>query len=307
MKTRYIIRRLLLMIPVLMGVSLIVFSLVRLIPGDPAELLLGEDYTQEAAEELRAEWGLDKPIHIQYLIFLKQLLRGDLGDSIRSGRPVTQELSERFKNTVQLAILAVILASVIGISAGIIAGTRPFSLIDSLTMVGAVAGVSMPVFWLGLMLIYLFAVNLNWLPAVGIGGIRHLILPGITLSAFTMATIARQSRSSMLEVMEQDYITTARSKGLTESGVIRRHAIKNAMIPIITVQGVMMGRLLGGSIVTETVFAYPGMGKLLIDGIVGRDYPIVQGAILLYALSFSMINLVVDLIYVFFDPRIVYD
>jgi peptide/nickel transport system permease protein len=307
MKTRYIIRRLLLMIPVLMGVSLIVFSLVRLIPGDPAELLLGEDYTQEAAEELRAEWGLDKPIYIQYLIFLKQPLRGDLGDSIRSGRPVTQELSERFKNTVQLAILALILASVIGISAGIIAGTRPFSLIDSLTMVGAVAGVSMPVFWLGLMLIYLFAVNLNWLPAVGIGGIRHLILPGITLSAFTMATIARQSRSSMLEVMEQDYITTARSKGLTESGVIRRHAIKNAMIPIITVQGVMMGRLLGGSIVTETVFAYPGMGKLLIDGIVGRDYPIVQGTILLYALSFSMINLVVDLIYVFFDPRIVYD
>ena len=307
MKTRYIIRRLLLMIPVLMGVSLIVFSLVRLIPGDPAELLLGEDYTQEAAEELRAEWGLDKPIYTQYLIFLKQLLRGDLGDSIRSGRPVTQELSERFKNTVQLAILAVILASVIGISAGIIAGTRPFSLIDSLTMVGAVAGVSMPVFWLGLMLIYLFAVNLNWLPAVGIGGIRHLILPGITLSAFTMATIARQSRSSMLEVMEQDYITTARSKGLTESGVIRRHAIKNAMIPIITVQGVMMGRLLGGSIVTETVFAYPGMGKLLIDGIVGRDYPIVQGAILFYALSFSMINLVVDLTYVFFDPRIVYD
>jgi peptide/nickel transport system permease protein len=307
MKTRYIFRRLLLLIPVLIGVSVIVFSLVRLIPGDPAELLLGEDYTQEAAEELRAEWGLDKPIYIQYLIFLKQLLQGDLGTSIRSGRPVTQELLQRFKNTVQLAILAVILASAIGISAGIIAGTRPFSLIDSLTMVGSVAGVSMPVFWLGLMLIYLFAVNLNWLPAVGIGGIKHLILPGITLSAFTMATIARQSRSSMLEVMEQDYITTARSKGLTESGIIRRHAIKNAMIPIITVQGVMVGRLLGGSIVTETVFAYPGMGKLLIDGIVGRDYPIVQGAILFYALSFSMINLVVDLIYVFFDPRIVYD
>lgn len=295
------------MVPVLIGVSVIVFSLVRLIPGDPAELLLGEDYTQEAAEELRAEWGLDKPIYIQYLIFLKQLLHGDLGDSIRSGRPVTQELSERFKNTVQLAIFAAILASVMGISTGIIAGTRPFSLIDSLTMVGAVAGVSMPVFWLGLMLIYLFAVNFNWLPAIGIGGIKHLILPGITLSAFTMATIARQSRSSMLEVMEQDYITTARSKGLTESRIIRRHAIKNAMIPIITVQGVMIGRLLGGSIVTETVFAYPGMGKLLIDGIVGRDYPIVQGTILLYALSFSMINLVVDLTYVFFDPRIVYD
>lgn len=307
MKTRYIIRRLLLMLPVLIGVSMIVFSLVRLMPGDPAELLLGEDYTQEAVQELRAEWGLDKPIYIQYLIFLKQLLRGDLGDSVRSGRPVTRELVERFKNTVQLAILAVILASVIGISAGVIAGTRPFSLIDSLTMVGAVAGVSIPVFWLGLMLMYLFAVNLNWLPAVGIGGIKHLILPGITLSAFTMATIARQARSSMLEVMEQDYITTARSKGLTETRIIRRHAIKNAMIPIVTVLGVMVGHLLGGSIVTETVFAYPGMGKLLIDGIVGRDYPIVQGAILLYALSFSMINLIVDLTYVFFDPRIVYD
>lgn len=295
------------MLPVLVGVSVIVFSLVRLMPGDPAELLLGEDYTQEAAEELRAEWGLDKPIYIQYLIFLKQLLRGDLGDSVRSGRPVTQELWQRFKNTVQLAILAVILASVIGISAGVIAGTRPFSLVDNLTMVGAVAGVSIPVFWLGLMLMYLFAVNLNWLPAVGIGGIKHLILPGITLSAFTMATIARQARSSMLEVMEQDYITTARSKGLTESHTIRRHAIKNAMIPIVTVLGVMIGHLLGGSIVTETVFAYPGMGKLLIDGIVGRDYPIVQGAILLYALSFSMINLIVDLTYVLFDPRIVYD
>lgn len=307
MKTRYIVRRLLLMLPVLIGVSVIVFSLVRLMPGDPAELLLGEDYTQEAAEELRAEWGLDKPIYIQYLIFLKQLLRGDLGTSIRSGLPVTQELTGRLKNTVQLAILAVILASAIGISAGVIAGTRPFSLIDSLTMVGAVAGVSIPVFWLGLMLMYLFAVNLNWLPAVGIGGIKHLILPGITLSAFTMATIARQARSSMLEVMEQDYITTARSKGLTESRTIRRHAIKNAMIPIVTVLGVMIGHLLGGSIVTETVFAYPGMGKLLIDGIVGRDYPIVQGAILLYALSFSMINLIVDLTYVFFDPRIVYD
>jgi len=307
MKTRYIVRRLLLMLPVLIGVSVIVFSLVRLMPGDPAELLLGEDYTQEAAEELRAEWGLDKPIYIQYLIFLKQLLRGDLGTSIRSGLPVTQELTSRFKNTVQLAILAVILASAIGIFAGVIAGTRPFSLIDSLTMVGAVAGVSIPVFWLGLMLMYLFAVNLNWLPAVGIGGIKHLILPGITLSAFTMATIARQARSSMLEVMEQDYITTARSKGLTESRTIRRHAIKNAMIPIVTVLGMMIGHLLGGSIVTETVFAYPGMGKLLIDGIVGRDYPIVQGAILLYALSFSMINLIVDLTYVFFDPRIVYD
>lgn len=295
------------MIPVLIGVSMIVFSLVRLIPGDPVELLLGEDYTLEAAEALRARWGLDKPIHVQYLIFLEQLLHGNLGFSIRSGRPVAQELMERFKNTVQLAILAAILASAVGILAGIVSGTRPFSLIDSLTMVGAVAGVSIPVFWMGLMLMYLFAVKFQWLPAVGIGSIRHLILPVFTLSAFTMATIARQTRSSMLEVMEQDYIMTARSKGLTERHIIRGHAIKNAMIPVITVQGVMAGRLLGGSIVTETVFAYPGMGKLLIDGIIGRDYPIVQGAILLYALTFSMINLLVDLTYVFFDPRIVYD
>lgn len=303
----YILRRLLLMLPVLLGVSVIIFSLIRFIPGDPVELLLGQDYTQEAAEALRAKWGLDRPMYIQYWFFLKQLFKGDLGRSIRSGRPVTTELGERLKNTVQLAAFAAILASVIGILAGLIAGTRPSSWIDGLTMLGAVAGVSIPVFWLGLMLIYLFAVKLQCLPAVGIGSFRHLILPGITLSAFTMATIARQTRSSMLEVLEQDYIRTARSKGLAEWRIIGSHALKNAMIPIITVQGVMVGQLLGGSIVTETVFAFPGMGKLLIDGILGRDYPIVQGAILLYAVSFSLINLLVDLTYAFFDPRIVYD
>jgi len=301
------LRRLLLTIPVLLGVSVIVFSLVRLIPGDPIELMLGEDYSKEAAEELRAEWGLDKPLLVQYWAFLRQLFQGNLGISIRSGRPVTAELGVRLKNTVQLAAFAAVLASIVGILSGSLAGTRPFTLCDGLTMLGAVAGVSIPVFWLGLMLIYVFAVKLQWLPAVGSGSFRHLILPGITLSAFTMATIARQTRSSMLEVMEQDYVTTARSKGLAERQIILRHALKNAMIPIITVQGVMAGRLLGGSIVTETVFAFPGMGKLLIDGIQGRDYPIVQGAILLYALTFSLINLLVDLAYAFLDPRIVYD
>jgi len=305
--TAYIIRRLLLVIPVLLGVSFIVFLTIRFIPGDPAEILLGEDYTQEAVEALRAEWGLDKPLLIQYGLFLGQLLRGNLGISIRSGQPITRELAVRFKNTLQLALVAAALASVIGIAAGVIAGTRPFSLMDMLTMAGAVAGVSIPVFWLGLMLMYAFAVKLHWLPAVGVGTVKHLVLPGITLSAFTMATIARQTRSSVLEVMEQDYITTARSKGVTEKNVLLRHAIKNAMIPIITVQGVMIGRLLGGSIITETVFAYPGMGKLLIDGLMGRNYPVVQGVILLYAVTFSLVNLVVDLSYALFDPRIAYD
>lgn len=303
----YIIRRLLLVIPVLLGVSLIVFLTVRFIPGDPAEILLGEDYTEEAVEALRAEWGLDRPLFVQYGLFLRQILQGNLGTSIRSGQPVTRELAIRFKNTLQLAAIAAVLASVIGIGAGIVAGTRPFSLVDMLTMAGAVAGVSIPVFWLGLMLMYLFAVKLQLLPAVGVGTIKHLVLPGITLSAFTMATVARQTRSSVLEVMEQDYITTARSKGVAEKRVVLRHAIKNAMIPVITVQGVMIGRLLGGSIVTETVFAYPGMGKLLIDGLMSRNYPVVQGVILLYAVTFSAVNLVVDLAYGLFDPRIVYD
>lgn len=295
------------MIPVLLGVSFIVFLAIRFIPGDPAETLLGEDYTQEAAEALRREWGMDKPLLIQYGLFLKQIVRGNLGTSVRSGQPVTRELAIRFTNTLQLALMAALLASVIGISAGVIAGTRPFSLMDMLTMAGAVAGVSVPVFWLGLMLMYAFAVKLHLLPAVGVGTIKHLVLPGITLSAFSMATVARQTRSSVLEVMEQDYITTARSKGVAEKSVVLRHAIKNAMIPVITVQGVMIGRLLGGSIVTETVFAYPGMGKLLIDGLLGRDYPIVQGVILLYAVTFSLVNLFVDLAYVLFDPRIVYN
>lgn len=304
--TAYIIRRLLLVVPVLLGVSFIVFLAVRFIPGDPAEILLGEDYTQEAAEALLSEWGLDKPLFIQYGLFLKQILRGNLGTSIRSGQPITHELAIRFKNTLQLAVLAAVLASVIGISAGVIAGTRPFSLMDMLTMAGAVTGVSVPVFWLGLMLMYAFAVKLHLFPAVGVGSFKHLVLPGITLSAFSMATVARQTRSSVLEVMEQDYITTARSKGVAEKSVVLRHAIKNAMIPVITVQGVMIGRLLGGSIVTETVFAYPGLGKLLIDGLLGRDYPIVQGVILLYAVTFSLVNLFVDLTYILFDPRIVY-
>jgi len=270
-------------------------------------LLLGENYTQEAAATLRAEWGLDKPLLFQYGLFLNQVLTGNLGTSIYSGRSVGYELVQRVKNTAQLAVVAAVFASVIGILAGIAAGTRPFSVIDMVTMAGAVTGVSMPVFWLGLMLMYVFAVKLHWLPAVGVGTVKHLILPGITLSAFSMASIARQTRSSVLEVMEQDYITTARSKGVSERSVVLRHAIKNAMIPVITVQGVMIGRLLGGSIVTETVFAYPGVGKLLIDGLLGRDYPVVQGVILLYAVTFSLVNLVVDLTYALFDPRIVYD
>lgn len=294
------------MVPVLLGVSLTVFVAIRLIPGDPADVLLGQDYTPEAAAQLRAKWGLDRPILVQYWVFLKRAGVGDLGVSTASGRPVLQELGMRFTYTLQLAGMAVVLASVIGISAGLLAGTHPFSLIDSITMAGAVIGVSMPVFWLGLMLIYVVSVNLRLLPAVGVGSFKHLILPSVTLSAFSIATLARQTRSGILEVMEQDYVTTARSKGLPERQVLLRHALKNAMIPIITVLGDMIGRLLGGSIVTETVFAFPGVGKLLIDGLLGRDYPIVQGVILLYAVVFSLINLGVDLTYVLFDPRIRY-
>lgn len=304
--TTYIARRLLLIIPVLLGVSFFVFLAIRLIPGDPAAILIGDDYSEAAVEELRSKWGLDKPLLVQYVLFIRQGLQGDLGTSIYSGQPVTRELAMRFTNTLKLALFAGILASVIGISSGILAGTRPFSVIDALTMAAAVAGVSIPVFWLGLMLMYVFAVMLQVLPAVGVGTFGHLVLPGVTLSAFTMATIARQTRSSVLEVMEQEYVTTARSKGVAERNVLLRHALKNAMIPVITVQGMLFGRLLGGSIVTEIVFSYPGLGKLLVDGLMARDYPVVQGAILLFALTSSVMNLLVDLVYALADPRITY-
>lgn len=300
----YIIRRLLLVIPVLLGVSLLVFSMVRLIPGDPAIFIAGEHASSADIEAIREQFGLTRSLPVQYTIFLGNLLRGDLGRSTRTDRPVTREIWERFPDTLQLTSASMLIASLVGLIAGIISATRPYSIIDYTAMVGAMIGVSAPVFWLGLMLMLLFSVRLNWLPAVGSGTISHLILPALTLGAASTAVIARMTRSSMLEVFGQDYVRTARSKGLKENRVIVKHALRNSLVPVITIMGLRFGTLLGGAVLTEIVFAWPGVGRLMVDSILARDYPVVQGAVLVVAMTFIFVNLAVDLLYSFIDPRI---
>ncbi|MBT9160026.1 MAG: Glutathione transport system permease protein GsiC [Dehalococcoidia bacterium] len=302
-----IVRRLLLTIPVLIGVSLLVFSMVRLIPGDPATAIAGVHATPEFIEQIREEYGLDKPLHIQYSIFMGNLLRGDLGVSARTGRPVTTEIWDTFPNTVELTVASMVIASLIGIGAGVISATKRNSIFDNSSMLVALFGVSIPVFWLGLMLMLLFAVILGWFPATGRGTISHLILPAITLGTASAAIIARMTRSSMLEVLHRDFIITARAKGLREQIVVYKHALKNALIPVVTIIGLQLGTLLGGAVLTETVFAWPGVGRLMVDSIMARDYPVVQGAVLLLALTFVFVNLFVDILYSFLDPRIRYE
>jgi len=304
---RYILRRLLLAIPVLVGVSVVVFAIVRLIPGDPAQVMLGEEYTPKAAAELRHKWGLDRSLVLQYGIFLQRLiLHGDLGTSIAGGHPVLAEVLGRLNNTLYLAGAALVIGFTLGGLIGVLAGIRPHSAVDTLAMVVALIGVSMPVFWLGLLLIYLFAVRLGWFPAIGSGTWRHLVMPAVALSMFLVATVARQTRSSVLEVVRQHYVATAWAKGLSEAAVVRRHILKNALIPVVTVAGVLFGRTLGGSVITETVFAYPGMRRLLIEAILARDYPVVQGVILIFSVAFVFVNILVDILYCLLDPRITY-
>jgi|SRR3990170_6484858 len=303
----YIAKRLLLTIPVLIGVSFVVFVMVRIIPGDPAQIIAGEAATREFVEELRRELGLDRPIVVQFGDFLARLLRGDLGRSIRSRIPVVEDLKVRIPNTVILAAAGMVVATSLGVLAGIVSAVRPYSLLDTAVMLLALAGLSMPVFWSGLMLILLFAVMLGWLPAVGTGSWAHLILPAVTLGLTSAAIIARMTRSSMLEVLRSDYIRTARAKGLAEATVVNRHALRNALIPVITVVGLQTGNLLSGAVLTESVFAWPGVGRLMVEGIQTRDYPIVQAAVLVVALSFVIVNLVVDVLYAVVDPRIRYE
>ena len=303
---QYIVRRLLLTIPVVLGVSIIVFSVIRLLPGDPARAIAGVNATPEFIEQVRVAYALDRPLPVQYGLFMGGFVRGDLGQSIFSGRPVATEIRERFPRTMLLATVSLVLATLIGVSAGIVSATRRNSLFDNASMVVALIGVAAPVFWMALMLQLLFAVQLRWLPATGIGSIRHLILPSITLGMASAALLARITRSSMLDVLRQDFITTARAKGLAEQVVTYKHALKNALIPVVTVLGLQFGILLGGAVLTETVFAWPGVGRLLVDAILRRDYPVVQGTVMLLALLFVMINLVVDIIYAVLDPRIHY-
>lgn len=304
---RYVLKRVLLALPVLLGVSVVVFVAIRLIPGDPAQIMAGQAATEEVVRQIRQSLGLDQPLPVQYLYFLRSVVRGDLGRSLFNGAPVVEELRQRFPRTVRLALASMVVASLIGIPAGILAATRHLSWLDTLVMLVALVGVSMPVFWLGLNLILVFSVRLQWLPAFGYETWRHLLLPSFTLGAASAAIVARMTRSSMLEVLGQDYIRTARAKGLAERVVVNRHALRNALIPVVTVLGLQLGTLLSGAVLTETVFAWPGIGRLLVDAVLARDYPIIQGATLLIAATFVALNLAVDLLYGLLDPRIRYE
>ncbi|MDR7448236.1 MAG: ABC transporter permease [Armatimonadota bacterium] len=301
------LRRLLYAVPTLLGVTVVIFLMVRLIPGDPARLIAGLLATEEEVARLRVELGLHRPLHEQYLRFLGAALRGDLGISAATRTPVAAEIGSRLRATVTLAVTSTALATLFGLVAGIVSATTANSPLDYAVMVAALVGVSVPVFWLGIMLMLLFAVRLRWLPAGGYGGPAHLILPSLTLAAFSTAIIARMTRGSLLETLGMDFVRTARAKGLPPRQVVTRHALRNALIPVITVVGLQFGALLGGAVLTETTFAWPGIGRLLVSAITARDYPVIQGIVLLFALAFVLVNLTVDVLYAYVDPRIRYE
>ncbi|WNS75723.1 ABC transporter permease [Bacillus sp. DTU_2020_1000418_1_SI_GHA_SEK_038] len=301
----YIIRRIFQTIPVMIGVTLAVFLMMHLIPGDPAQIMAGENANPEQVEQMRENLGLNDPLHEQYIRYITNAVQGDLGNSIRTKRPVTDEIFEsRFWITVQLAVIGTALAVITGLIAGIISATKKYSFADVSLMLAALFGLSMPNFWLGIMLIYFFSVNLGWLPVVGWGSWEHMILPAITLGTGGAAIIARMTRSSMLEVIDQDYIRTAYAKGVSDKLVIYKHALRNALIPVVTVVGLQFGGLLGGAVVTETVFAINGLGRLIIDSIRAHDFPMVQGTILICAVLFVFVNTLVDITYRLINKRI---
>ena len=348
---RYILQRVISLLPTLLGVAFIIFMFQRLIPGDPAITMLGEHAAQENVERIREQLGLNRPLFLdrealqqgdikgffdsQFIRYLGRLAVFDLGTSIHRRIPVAETLMLRFPATIELAMLAMFIAVIVGVPAGIISAARRNSTIDGVTMVGSLVGVSMPIFWLGIMMIMLFAVYLQWLPSSGrlshdagletitnfvlidsiitgnsyafVDGVKHLIMPVIALATIPMAIIARMTRSSMLDVLQEDYIRTAHAKGIRESLVLGKHALKNAFLPVITIIGIQTGVLLAGAVLTETIFAWPGIGKWVYDAIIGRDYPIVQGGTLLMAFIFVFISLIVDVSYAFLDPRIKYD
>jgi ABC-type dipeptide/oligopeptide/nickel transport system permease component len=303
----YLLRRLLISIPVLFLVVTLVFFVFQLIPGDPARMYVGQDASQEQVEAVRRELGLDKPPLVQYTNYIQRLARGDLGKSVTTRRPVTQELGSRFVATFQLALVSIIFATVVGVFLGVIAAIFYGRGWDHLTGLIALLGVSIPVFWLGLLLMYFFSVQLRVLPTAGNDTWRHYILPAMCLATFSLAFIARMTRSSLLEVLDADYVRTARAKGLHEWGVVGWHALRNALLPVITVVGLRFGYMIAGAVVIEDVFAWPGLGRLMLTAVGQRDIPVVQGVLLIFALTFVLVNLLVDLTYAFLDPRIRYD
>ena len=328
----FIIRRFFVIIPTLLGVSVVVFFLLAITPGDPAELLLGERATVESLEAMREYLGLNEPLHVQYGLFLSRLIRLDLGETIWTRQKVWHEIRERFPATIELSLAALFISCFFGIFLGIISATRQYSIFDYLSMLASLIGVSMPVFWLGLMLMLVFALNLGWFPVSGRIGINtelevitnfyvldavitrnwaalkdvlhHLVLPAVALSTIPMAIIARMTRSSMLEVLRQDYIKTARAKGLSERKVVFKHALRNGLIPVVTVVGLQFGILLGGAILTEHVFAWPGVGKWIFEGVIKRDYMVIQGGTMMVATVFVIVNTLVDVLYALINPRI---
>jgi len=303
--------------PVLVGVSIVIFGVLHLSPGDPAEIMLGSQATKEDLVRLRESLGLNEPLPIQYVHWMGHVVRGDLGRSIWMKRPVLPEVLGRLGATLLLTGTALLLSTAGGLALGVASAAWPRSLLDRLSAVASLFGASMPSFWLGIVLMVIFALWLGWLPASGMyasyggGGVgdllSHLILPAVTLAAASITIIARLTRSTMLETLGQDFVRTARAKGVAESGVLLRHGLKNALIPIVTVVGVQAGYLLGGAVLTETVFAWPGVGTLMVQGILARDFPLVQGCVLVVALAFAVINLAVDLLYAWLDPRIRYE
>jgi len=328
----FIIRRILIVIPTLLGVTIIIFLMLRITPGDPAELLLGERATPEALDAMRDYLGLKEPLYVQYGMFIKRVCKFDLGETIWSRQKVSIEIKERFPATIELAVVAMGISCFFGIFLGIISATKQYSWFDYLSMVTSLFGVSMPVFWLGLMLMLIFSLNLGWFPMSGRIGVdtnlkiitnfylldailqgnwgalkdslMHLALPALALSTIPLAIVARMTRSSMLEVLRQDYIRTAKAKGLGQAKIVLKHALRNGLIPVVTVVGLQFGLLMGGAILTETVFAWPGVGKWLFEGVVKRDYMVIQGGTLLVATTFVLVNLVVDVLYAVINPRI---
>jgi peptide/nickel transport system permease protein len=330
----FIGRRILQIIPVLLGVSIIVFFMVRAIPGDPAQILLGQTATQEQVQAMRAQMGLDKPVPVQYVLFLRDAFTGDLGESIVTGRPVTVELMARLPATLELTAFAMFVAVLVGVPVGVISAVKQYSILDKITSVLALTGISMPIFWLAMILVVIFTVNLQLLPFPGRlssettitaitgmvlvdslltfnfagfwDGLKHLILPAVALGTIPMAVVTRMTRSSMLEVMNEDYVRTARAKGVVPWRVVFKHALRNAMLPTVTVIGLQVGLLMGGAIITERIFAWPGVGQIAYDSINRRDYAMIQGVVLYGALFFVLVNLLVDILYAVLDPRVRY-
>jgi peptide/nickel transport system permease protein len=303
----YVLRRFLMLIPILIGITLISFSILQLVPGDPARVIAGIDAEEKDVQAVRQQLGLDKPVLVQYGIFLRNVIKGDMGESIRTQRDVVDEIWPRFINTMKLAVASIMIALPIGLMIGSVAAIRQNTAVDYATMVLVLLGISTPTFWSGLLLALVFSVYFGWLPSGGAEGLSSLVLPALTLAAPVSAMTARMARSSLLEVLRQEYIRTARAKGQKESKVIIRHALKNAMIPTVTVVGLQFGYLMGGSVLVETIFTWPGLGRLIVDSIFTRDYPVVQGGVMMFSFSFVLVNLIIDLLYAYLDPRISYE